>query len=415
MDSLPLFKNNKERKFFFLTIVSIFIFNLFLEFLNYQTFITNEIYQTKGQIQNIYLKKEFQILKLKTKDFTFFTQTPLSFKPQIYQNANIYLLTTNIDFISYLKNFYSKNISIELFPIMISNKLKIKENIESQHISQHISSLYNALFLSAPLTLKLRETASKLGISHLIAISGYHLGVLSFILYLIIHFIYSKIHSKYYPYRNKRFDIMVVVSVLLYIYMIFIDLPASLLRAFVMFIFALYLLRSNIKLLSFETLLLITVFIIALFPKLLFSLSLWFSITGVFYIFLFIKYFKNLHKAIQFVLFNFWIYMTINPITHYFFATSSLEQLYSPILTMLFSIFYPLSMFLHIIDIGNLFDKYLETIVNLNINSIELFTPVWFFVFYVIVSLLAVLRKEFFVLLNILMILFNIWLFYFIF
>jgi len=192
-------------------------------------------------------------------------------------------------------------------------------------------------------------------------------------------------------------------------------MPPSLLRAFIMFIFALFLLRNNIKLISFETLFIISIFIIALYPKLLFSLSLWFSISGVFYIFLFIKYFSHLNKLLQFILFNFWLYLSINPITHYFFATTALEQLYSPILTILFTVFYPLTAFLHLLNIGETFDLYLDALINMDIYSIEVYTPSWFFILYILISLFAIIRKESFIILNILMIVYNIWLFHFLF
>ena len=415
MESLTLFKNNKERKLFFFIVLIFFLFNLYLEFLNYKKITDNEIYYTQGTILNIYHKSKYDTLKIKTKNFTFFTPYNKTTKAEIYQNINLYIITKEISFISYLKGFYTKSFDMNLYPSKLVNKQKIRNYIIYQHSNNDISSLYNALYLAAPLTNKIREFASKIGISHLIAISGFHLAVLSLILYVLIHFIYNKIHSKFWPYRNKRFDIMLFVCTILFSYMIFINIPPSLLRAFIMFVFALFLLRNNIKIISFETLFIISLFIIALFPKLLFSLSLWFSITGVFYIFLFIKYFSHLNKLVQFVIFNFWLYLAINPITHYFFATTALEQLYSPIVTILFTIFYPLSIFLHILNIGGLFDLYLENVTNLNIYSVEVFTPSWFLILYIMISLFSIIKKEIFIVLNVLMILYNIWLFKFLF
>jgi len=415
LESLTLFKNNKERKLFFFIFLSIFLFNLYLEFTNYKQITKNEIYYTKGVILNIYHKNKYETLKIKTENFTFFTSYNKKNKLKIYQNIDLYIVTKDIDFFSYLKGFYVKSFSINTNPIKLDIKQKIHNYIKSQHTNDNLSSLYNALYLASPLTNKIRELASNLGISHLIAISGFHLGVISLVLYFLIHFIYNKIHKIKFPYRNKRFDIMIFISFILFSYLIFIEMPPSLLRAFIMFIFALFLLRNNIKIISFETLLIISIFIIALYPKLLFSLSLWFSISGVFYIFLFIKYFSHLNKPLQFVLFNFWLYLSINPITHYFFATTALEQLYSPILTILFTIFYPLTAFLHLINTGGIFDLYLETLINMNIYSVEVFTPSWFFVVYILVSLFSIIRKESFIVLNILMIVYNIWLFHFMF
>ena len=181
----------------------------------------------------------------------------------------------------------------------------------------------------------------------------------------------------------------------------------SLLRAFVMFIFGFYFLRMNIKLISFETLLITVLFIVAFFPKYMFSLSLWFSICAVFYIFLFLQYFKTLPKVGQFLLFNIWIYLVMNPISHYFFGTTSLAQLFSPVLTVLFTFFYPVEAFLHFIGLGGFLDGLIEWGMGVKTNSYEVFTPIWFFCVYLIFSFLSIWSKKVFVLLNILFILFS--------
>jgi len=414
LESLTLFKNYKERKLFFFILLLVFIFNIYIEFLNYKNITKNEISQVNGTILNIYKKDNYDVLKIKTKDFTFFTSTQEKIQIKLFQDIQLYIVTKEITFFSFLQNFYTKSFNIRIIPNTIEDKQKVHKYIESQHKNNDISSLYNALFLASPLTVQVRQLASEFGISHLIAISGFHLGIISLVLYFIIHSLYKKIHQKFCPYRNKKFDITLMIALVLLSYLIFIDIPPSLLRAFVMFIFALFMLRNNIQLISFETLFIISVLIIAFFPKLLFSLSLWFSITGVFYIFLFIKYFKNLNKYFLFVLFNFWLYLAINPITHYFFATTTLEQLYSPLLTILFSLFYPLSFLLHIFNFGGILDDYMVKFLSFDISSIEVFTPSWFFVVYIIISLISITQRNIFILLNILFICYNIWLFSFI-
>ena len=415
MESLSFFNTNKERKFFFLLILFTFIFNVSMDYIQYKKFIKNEIFKTNGIILNIYHKSKYNILKVETDNFTFFTSTEQNSKMKLFHEIEMFILTQDINFISYLQGFYTKSFNIVEKPRNILKKEKIYRLIESQHTNKEISSLYSALFIATSLTTNIRQISSKLGISHLIAISGFHLGVISFVLYFTIHLLYSSIHAKLLPYRNKKFDILICIVAILFLYLIFLNNPPSLLRAFVMFTFALFLLRNNIKVISFETLLIITLFIIAMFPKLFFSLSLLFSLSGVFYIFLFLKYFKNLNKYIQFIIFNFWIYFAINPITHYFFGTLSKEQLYSPILTILFTVFYPLSILLHIFNRGGLFDDFLQSIINLNINSIEIFIPFWIFLFYIVISLFASSYKNVFILLNTLIIAYNIWLFSFIF
>jgi len=416
MESLPLFKNRKERGYFFFFILCIFLFNLYLNYLNYKEFKKEELFNTDAIVLNVYDKKNYKVLKLKTENFICFTSTLKDTNLKKLQIINLYLITKDIEFFDYIKGFYIKNFNIVNTQTTNTIKNNIYQNIYSQHDNSknnYLSSLYSALFLAIPVDSQLRDVFASFGVSHLIAISGFHLGVISLVLYFILNIVYKPIHQTYLPFRNKRFDILLVTIVVMFIYLIFVDLVPSLLRAFVMFIFGIFLLRNNIKLLSFETLFIIVLIIIAIFPKLLFSLSLWFSVSGVFYIFLFIKYFKDLNKYIQFILFNFWIYFAINPITHYFFGTTAVEQLYSPIATVLFTAFYPITAFLHIINLGWLLDDILLKIINLDIEVKNIFTPLWFFIVYIIVSFLSIINKKGFIILNTLFILFNLWLFLF--
>ncbi|MDC0933512.1 ComEC/Rec2 family competence protein, partial [Arcobacteraceae bacterium] len=108
-------------------------------------------------------------------------------------------------------------------------------------------------------------------------------------------------------------------------------------------------------------------------------------------------------------------YLAINPLTHYFFPVTTLEQLYSPILSILFTIFYPLSLLLHFLNMGDILDTGLEFFLNLKIESYEVFTNIWFLIIYIGISFLSIIKKEAFLLLNILLLAYNIWLFHFIF
>ncbi len=411
MEHLPLFKNIKERNYFFLFIFFLFLINIYFTFLEYQKFTTNEVFKTKAQIVNIYEKENYNVLKISTDNFTFFTSSSKNSSYNILQNISIFIVTKDISFYEYLKGFYTKSFNITLLEHNKSLKNNIYNFINEQHQDKSIASLFNALFLATNVNNNIRQMCSNFGISHLVAISGFHLGVISLVLYFVLHLLYTKIHQNFFPYRNKRFDIMLVISSILFCYLLFVDLVPSLLRAFVMFLFGLFLLRNNIKLLSFETLFIVVITIIALFPKLLFSLSLWFSVAGVFYIFLFLHYFKDINKYIQLILFNFWIYLSMNPIVHYFFDTTAIEQLYSPLFTLLFTIYYPLIALLHILNIGGLFDSFIVYLLHYPIEPSSIATPLWFFIFYISISILSIFQKKSFLILNFSFILFNLFLF----
>ncbi|WP_419766860.1 ComEC/Rec2 family competence protein [Arcobacter sp.] len=410
MQKLNLINDKKELFYFSLFLILISFVTLFFQYNNYKDFIDNPIYKLQAQVINKYEKDDFDIYKLEGTKFSFFTSTPKGLDLKRLDYVDMSILSGKVSFLQYLKGFYVKSFNIFKYQ-KNSIKKDLKEKIQSQHVNKNISEIYEAIFLALPTNTDLRDIFAVYSISHLIAISGFHLGVLSFILYFIFYYPYNFFHNRYFPYRNRRFDILCIVLSLLFVYLIFTNLVPSLLRAFIMMVFGIFLLRSNIRLISFETLLLTLLFILVLFPKFLFSLSLWFSVIGVFYIFLFIKYFQNLNKVFLFLFFNIWIFASFNPIVHYFFGVTSWVQLLSPFITILFTIFYPLELFLHLIGYGSLLDSFLVIAINMKFYIFEVITPLWFFITYIVVSLFAVIRKEAFVVLNILVVAFNLYLY----
>lgn len=402
----------KEFYLFILLIFVLFLLSLSFEYINYKELKKEELFETKVEVLNIYEKKEFLVLKLKASNFEFFTSINKDISLKKLDHLNLAFLSNNLNFYTYLKGFYVKTIYYEKVEKEDTLKDFFVTKIEKQHKIKNISELFQALFLAIPISKDLREVFSSYGISHLIALSGFHLAVLSFLIYIIFYYPYSYIHSKYFPYRNKKFDILLFSLFILFIYLIFTNIVPSLLRAFVMLLLSVYLLRSNIKLFSFYTLFLVFILIICLFPKYIFSLGLWFSFFGVFYIFLFIQYFKDIkNRFFQVVFFNFWIFFAINPIIHYFFAITSYEQLLSPIITIFFTIFYPIELFLHFIDYGGLFDMFLEVFINKEIYSFEKSTSFIFLFIYMVVSILSIVKKGFFYLLNLLSLIFLFYLY----
>ncbi len=411
IQKLPLAKNKTQWLYIIIALSLIFIINIIYEYSKYKKFTSNTIYVTDAKVINTYPKKYYQILKLQTPYFICFTTNKTEQELKIQDDINIYINTSKITFIEFLKGFYTTSFNIQKLP-QIQNLLKtLSTNIDQQQSNKNISSLFNALFFAIPINKEIREVCATFGVSHLVAISGFHLGILSLFIYWILYFPYKKLQSKYFPYRNKKFDLLLLTTILLFSYLIFVGVVPSLLRAFVMFVFGIFFLRTNIKILSFGTLVLVVMFIIAIFPKLIFSISLWFSAAGVFYIFLFIQYFKNMNKIIAFLLFNIWIYLAINPITHFFFGTTALVQLYSPLFTIGFILFYPLELFLHLIGQGNLFDSFIQYWLNLNIETKEVFTPAWVFIGYIVISLFSIPCPKWFRTLNLSFIAFNLWLF----
>ena len=243
---------------------------------------------TKTKVTKNGKTKTYQVLKLKSDDgFTFYSTALKSLPNYKDKNIKLELLAGKISFYEYLKGFFafSKVLNVSNTQTLQN---KTANFINEQHNSSDIQNIYEALFLATPLPYKLQKIFSNLGISHLVAISGFHLGVLSALLFFLVKYPYKYLQSNYFPYRSATRDTFFLIAALLFAYMLFIGSPASLLRAFVMLLIGFYLYERGIKIISMQTLLLTALLIIALFPRLLFSLGLFLSLSGTFYILLFL-------------------------------------------------------------------------------------------------------------------------------
>ncbi|MFW3343696.1 ComEC/Rec2 family competence protein [Aliarcobacter butzleri] len=398
-------------------IVTIFILffalliNILLEYSKYLEFIDEEVFETKVEVLNIYQKDDFDILKLKSLNFEFFTNMPKNEEIKRFDLLNILIVSRNIDFIDYLKGFYTKTIYFDKLQKEQTFKDKIIKNIENNHQDEKIIELFNALFLAVPVSKELRDVITAYGIAHVVALSGFHLVVLSFVIYWLLYFPYKFFQDRYFPYRNRKLDILLITIAILFYYLILTDIVPSLLRAFVMFCLGIYLLRSNIKIISYMTLFYTFLIVIAFYPKYIFSIGFWFSIFAVFYIYLFIQYFKNYDKWLLFIFFNIWMFLIFNPIVHYYFPQTSYEQFYSIPITIFFNFFYPAEIFAHIFGFSNYFDEYLKIFIEHKIYVYEVFTPLYFYILYLFVSFLSIWSKKAFIILNILMMGFNIYMY----
>lgn len=404
-------KKYSKRIVSIILLIFIFLINLSIEYNKYLDFIDEEIYETNVEVLNIYEKPTYNILRLKAQNFEFFTNIDKSENIKKSDLLNMTIISQNISFLDYIKGFYTKNIYFDYLEKTPKFSDKIAKKIDLNHQDEMIKELFQALFLATPISKDLRNICTNYSISHLIALSGFHLVVLSFVIYWFLYFPYSFFHQKYFSFRNKKYDLLLVSIFLLFCYLILTGIVPSLLRAFVMFVLTIFLLRSNIKIVSFMNLLFTFLIVISLFPKFLFSLGFWFSIMAVFYIFLFIKYFSNLNKYVQIVFFNIWMFLIFNPIVHFYFPQTSYEQFLSIIITIFFTFFYPFEIFAHIFDFAIYFDGFIKSFLEYKMYVYEVFTPFYFFAIFLIFSFLSIFYKKAFLILNILMIFFNIFLY----
>ena len=400
---------NKYR--LFLLLFFIFLINISIEHKKYEELTYEEIFETKVSVLNIYDKKDYQVLKLKADNFIFYTSLDKEIKLDKLDILNIAFISKKVTFIDYLKGFYSKTIYFDKLERNRNFKDELIYKINSNHQDEMISELFQALFLAIPISSNLRDICTNYGISHLIALSGFHIAVISFVIYWLLFFPYSFFHKRYFPFRNRKFDLLVICISVLFLYLFFVGIVPSLLRSLIMLVLSVILLRNNIEIFSFGTLLYTVLLIITFIPSFIFSLGFWFSVIAVFYIILYMKYFFNMNKYLSFVFFNFWMFLIFNPIVHFYFPQTSYEQFLSPIITVFFTIFYPIEIFAHMFDFAFYFDEYLKIFLEYKMKVFEVFTPLYFFVLYLVVSLFSTINKKAFYFLNILMVLFSFYLY----
>ncbi|GAX87526.1 competence protein ComEC [Lebetimonas natsushimae] len=344
-----------------LSIFLIFSFLLilrgFFSFIFYKNFISHKIFKIEGYVSNQYKKKNYYVLKIKSRNFSFYTINRSNLKNLLNENISIKIFTKNISFKDYLFGFFAPSFDLKLKDVSFLEKY-----IEFQHKDKKITNLYKALYFGRSIDYDTRQKLSTLGISHLFALSGLHLGVLSGILFLILSPFYKFFQQRFFPFRNRFFDLGIVVFFVEFLYLYFTNFPPSLVRAFIMeiviFISLVYLEKEPLKILFFTFLASLLIF----FEK-VFSIGYFLSFIGVYYIFLFIKYFKI--NFVNTLILSFYMYMMMFVIGHFFFYNFNYYQLLSPIVNILFSVFYPVSIFVHFIGIGDLFDNLIKWYLNL--------------------------------------------------
>jgi competence protein ComEC len=391
--------NKKDFLSFLLLCLFILFYSLLINFQDYKKLTRFDSHLVDATVLKQYLKtkgtKSYQILKLKTDDGTiFYSSAKKTFEDVKGKRLSLEIRTKHITFYEYLTSFYahSKVISIDKNQTL---KQKLNSYIKSQHTNKDITNIYQALFSATPLSKELQSTFSFLGVSHLLAISGFHLGVLSALLFFISKPLYSFFQNRYFPYRNSKSDLFLVVAFSLLLYLLFLDSPPSLLRSFAMLIIGFVLYDRGIKIISMQTLLLTVMLLLSFFPKLLFALGFWLSVSGVFYIFLFLIYFKHMSKLWQFILVPFWVYLLMLPYSLVIFSSFSIYHPLSIIWTSLFTLFYPVSIFLHIFGFGNLFDGMLESFILLAQSQTTVVLGYEWLGLHIILSLISIYKKSF--------------------
>ncbi|MDR0666624.1 MAG: ComEC/Rec2 family competence protein [Campylobacteraceae bacterium] len=305
--------------------------------------------------------------------------------------------TDEVDFLSFLKRrFYAQSVLAWANEPEDKLRAKLFNAIASQHEENLTKELFGALFLAVPISKELRDSVQLLGSAHIIAISGFHLGIIFGFLYALLSVPYRFFQNRYFPYRNARWDISLVVFLFLGFYLWLIDMTPSFLRSYVMGVIGFLSLWRGVNLVNFELLFLCAAFLTAFFPHLAFNVGFILSCFGVFFIFVYVRHFGDRFRVWQsVVIINVWLFLAMTPLVHYWFDMLSIAQFACIPLSLLFVVFYPVEAVLHIIGQGGILDGFIMNLLNVKAYNAEVKTPLWLLAIYIVFSLGAARSRIF--------------------
>jgi competence protein ComEC len=337
--------------------------SIFLEYLDYRELVRfDDAVVDATVLAQEWRAKEgerYQFLKMGLEDgATLYTTAPPVIRKLQGYRVSLWLKIDSIAFVDYLKGFYAPSRIERVYPERAA-RYRMGEKVALQHESRMMQQLYGALFSALPMKRGLREKLAASGVSHLLAISGFHLGVLSLALLFLLKFPYTLMQERFFPYRSRNRDLFVITLLFLSAYLLFLGMVPSLIRAFAMVLIGYLLYDRGLKILSFQSLAMTVLILLALWPRLFFSIGFWLSVCGVFYIFLFLHHFSRWKKPYQFVGLHVWVYAMMLPIALGIFGQFSIFHPLSVLATMLFSLFYPAAILLHLVGYGALLDGWL--------------------------------------------------------
>ena len=373
-------------------------FSLSIEFYHYSKLTQFEDAIVEVDVLKHYAKssegKRYDVLKLQTEEgakFYITSKSPL--KELVGYSARVWVLTKYISFYDYVKGFATKGSVISLSRGK-ADVFRLGDTLGTLHEDQEVSQIYGALFFALPLSSSLQERFSMLGVSHLLAISGFHLGVLSFILFSLLRFPYIQMQKHFFPYRHRNRDLFLLVALILGVYLLFLGDVASLLRAYVMLLVGYVLHDRGMKIVSMQTLFMTIVLLLSLWPRLFFAMGFWLSVSGVYFIFLYLRYFSELPKSITFVAVPAWVYLMMTPIALVLFGNYSLYHPLSILWSILFTLFYPLALFLHLVGYGESLDGLLHFFLVQDLNGENFTFALFWLIPYGVLALSALYTKK---------------------
>lgn len=297
----------------------------------------------------------------------------------------------NVTFLDYLRGFRARGSIQEVYP-SLSLKERWYRSIALVHEEETMKELYGALFVATPMSQEFQKLVGAMGLSHILSISGYHFGILSLIAFFFLRPVYRWFQNRYFPYRHGNRDLFFIVLGMLFFYLWALEFIPPMVRSFGMLAVGYFLYDRGIKIVSFQTLLIALGLLLAFFPKLFFSLGFWFSSFGVLSIFIFVRYYEHWKPWQIFLALHLWCYLVMLPISLAIFGSFGFWHIGSIPLALLFNLYYPAVLALHLTPWGDLLDPYLMELFNAgDIHTVSI--PMWSGVLSIVLAMLAMRFK----------------------
>lgn len=360
IESIDLYTSPRHLAGFLGWIALILVSTLAREYLSYSHLVRFDDAFLEAVVLKQYPKddgaRRYTVMKLMSADgASFYMRGSPRLQALSGRTVSVRIFTKSLSFTGYLRGFYAPGYIVFVERDRLW-RYRAADMIAKQHADAGIGAMFGALFMATPIPLDIRSSLAALGISHLLAISGFHVGLLTLLLLGVLRVPYRRLQSRYFPWRHGKRDLFLICAVILLGYVLVLGMPPSVLRAFAMLLIGYYLYDRGIKVVSGQTLFVAVAILIALWPRLLFSVGFWLSVAGVMSIVLFLQTADTRKRVSVFIQLHVWVYLMMLPPGLLLFGIFSGVHPLSIFWTMGFMLFYPLALLLHLLGAGNLLD-----------------------------------------------------------
>jgi competence protein ComEC len=404
VERVPLLEGRREWGIFLGVAALLLLLHLGWLYREYRSFVALPFYYAWGEVLKESPRRNargpYRLLTVRTDEG--WTIRTRSYRREGLRGRRIRLQlfpSERVSFLDYLRGPYLPSRIREVEPPGDSSlRERLGAFIAAQHRDPEAAAFYRSIFLADPLPPSLRERIAALGASHLVALSGFHLGILWGGIFLLLRPLYRFFQRRYFPWRHDLRDLGSFALAVLGGYLWLTGAPPSLIRAYAMLFLGWLALLWGLEIVGVPFLVVVGTLLVVLFPDLLLSWSFGLSLAGVFSIFLILRHWESLPSwLLSLFAIPLGIYLLMLPVSHTLFPAVNPWQNLSPLLSLLFVPFYPLAILLHFFGMGGLLDPWLFTLWSLPEGAtVSRSLPEWVLPLYTALALGAVRYRRLF-------------------